>query len=1277
MHRLLQRQLKRTLGLRAEGELETLAEKLTEHAENAALPEELRRLCAGFMPLLGRIDAAYEQHARDLTLRDRSLSLSSDELTRANQTIRQEAERQGRVVESLRTTANELLISAGMDPIGADDASLERLSGLMATLMAEKQVAQRELEQQKFALDQHAIVSIADAAGDIVYANDKFCRISGYERDELIGANHRLVNAGYHDAAFFREMWSTITGGEVWHGEIKNRTKDGTFYWVAATIVPIAAADGRIERFIAIRTDITEQKALEEAIRENRQFLQSITDSVGEGIYVLDTDGRCTFLNPEGERLLGWTLDELMARNFHETVHFRDGDGSPIPLEECTAERMVADGRNYRSEEEFFTRRDDETFPVALAAVPLRRDGAIVGQVGVFQDITERRLIEATLRESQEQLQIALDASQTGLWDWNPQTDHAYLSEQWIDMLGYRFEEVEQSGSGWLTLLHPDDIVVAKAALEAHFTGATSTYEVEFRMRHRDGGWRWILASGQVTGRDERGEVNRVTGIHKDITERKEIEERLHQAMRQAESANRSKSEFLANMSHEIRTPMNAVIGLSHLALQTELSERQYGYLNKIQHSAKNLLGIINDILDFSKIEAGRMEVEATEFRLQEVLDQVTAVTALRAEEKGLEMMVSRPADLPVSFIGDPLRLGQVLTNLVGNAVKFTDSGEVTLGVELERAEEERVILRFSVSDTGIGLTREQIGKLFRSFSQADASTTRRYGGTGLGLAISKHLVGLMGGEIAVESTPGTGSRFHFALPLDLPEQPEPPLSESAGDINGVRALVVDDRATAREIMARMTASLGMRPGVAESGEACLSILRAGNTAGAANPYQLLLMDWRMPELDGLETLARIEADAAIAIKPKAILVTAYGAGETANHATSEPLPLLTKPVTPSALLDTTLALFGHAPLGHHRDAHVNARDGEAIQGILGAHVLLVEDNAINRQVGGELLEELGLRVSYAHNGREAVEAVARERFDLVLMDVQMPEMDGYEATLHIRADSRFDELPIIALTAHALADDRERCLSAGMDDHLGKPIDPDALFDTLAKWIRPAHREAPPAHRRETTGGDELPTLAIDGLDPRRGLARVRGNQRLYRQVLERFVSDYRDRDTLAQLQGDPEAALHFVHTLKGVSATLGAQPLADQAAELERQLREERAIDPTQAIELASRLTTLVEGVATALDERREAPSAESPPVEMHEIERLIERLTPLLAAGDLEALEQAEALAGRLQGTPHQQSAEALKRHTGDFEFEEAQRQLDTLINDLGPASEKASP
>ncbi|GAB6042453.1 hybrid sensor histidine kinase/response regulator [Endothiovibrio diazotrophicus] len=1140
MQRLLLRQLKRTLGLRDEAALEAFVAVLQGHVDDDRLPAELRRLCAGFMPLLERVDTSYLQQERDLALRDRSLTLSTEELTRANQTIRDEAERQGRILETLRSATNQLLHEAGMEAIGSDDASLEGLSGLIALLLHDKQTAQRQLEQQKFALDQHAIVSITDRQGNILYANDKFCRISGYERKDLIGTSHRIVNAHYHDEAFFAAMWRTISAGEVWHGEIKNRSKDGSHYWVAATIVPIPGNDGTPEQYIAIRTDITQQKLLEEAISENRQFLQNVTDSMGEGIYALDTKGRCTFLNPEAERLLGWRREELAQRSFHDTVHFQHLDGTSLPAADCPAWLAISRGETYRSEEEHFTRRDGGLFPIAITAVPLRRDGEVVGQVAVFQDITERKEIEAQLRE----------------------------------------------------------------------------------------------------------------------------------AIRQAEAANRSKSEFLANMSHEIRTPMNAVIGLSHLALQTDLTERQHGYLSKIQHSAKNLLGIINDILDFSKIEAGRMEVERTEFRLQEVIDQVTAVTALRAEEKGLEMMVSRPADLPVSFLGDPLRLGQVLTNLASNAVKFTERGDVTLAVEAQEVGDGRARLRFSVSDTGIGLSAEQVGRLFHSFSQADTSTTRKYGGTGLGLAISKHLVELMGGEIEVESEPGIGSCFHFVLPLGLPDQHERPLSEEAVELRGLRVLVVDDRPTAREVHAAMAASLGMRPAIAASGAACLEQLQRANGAGAEDPFRLLLLDWRMPELDGLETLVLIDGDEAIVHKPETILVTAYGAEELLRHASAGHLPLLTKPVTPSALLDTALELLGH-PNARLHAAHTNAaRDDEAIQGILGAHVLLVEDNAINRQVAGEMLESLGLRVSLAHNGREAVEAVAGECFDLVLMDVQMPEMDGFEATRRIRGAGGRDDLPIIALTAHAMEGDRERCLTAGMNDHISKPIDPEPLFDTLVRWIRPARRTPPTARPAERPAG-ELPELAIDGLDARRGLTRVRGNRRLYREVLERFAADYRGCDLAAELGGERDHAVRFAHTLKGVSATLGALPLSRAAAEVERLLREGGAVATAQCAELAAMLGRLVEGLDRALPPEAPADNGGEQAVDREQVGEALVRLDPLLAAGDLEALEVAEHLHGLLRATPFEAAAAAVKRHTGDFEFDPAREAFDALADALAEA------
>ncbi|MBF0306293.1 MAG: PAS domain S-box protein [Alphaproteobacteria bacterium] len=908
MHRLLSGQLRRALGFRSPEELAEAIAALRAAVERDGLDGPGRLLADGLGDLFERIDRSYEQVDRDLILRSRSLQLSSEELLAANDRLRDETAIQARAIHSLRAIANDLLAADGKPPLDEDASGLESLAVLMADLVAERSRAQKESENQKFALDQHAIISITDLAGRIVYANDKFCEISGFGRDELLGQPHRLVNSGHHPKAFFAGMWKTIVAGQVWHGEICNRAKDGTPYWVAATVVPLMAPDGRPERYIAIRTDITMQKRMEEDLRDNQRFLRGITDSMGEGVFAQDAHGRLTFMNREAERLLGWTIDELRDRNFHDTVHFQDDKGRPVPRGRCLSTRTVMDGEIYRSENDAFTARDGTLFAAALVSVPLRDGRQVVGSVSVFQDITDRKRMLAALKKSEERLKIALDASNTGLWDWNPRTDQAFFSDQWLGMLGHLPGEIEASGRGWLALLHPDDVAHVQEALRSHWEGESEVYEVEFRMRHKTAGWKWILAAGRLIERDAEGRPLRMTGIHKDISDRKLVEDQLARAKTEAERANATKSQFLANMSHEIRTPMNAIIGLSYLALQTELAPRQRDYLTKIEGSAKALLNIINDILDFSKIEAGKMVIETVAFSLDDVLDHAVGLAAELARRKGLELLVRQHGAVPPVLLGDPTRLGQVLTNLLGNAVKFTDRGEVLLEVAAIPDGPDQVRLDFAVRDTGIGMTPEQITRVFESFSQADASTTRRYGGTGLGLAISRQLVEMMGGRMGAESRPGVGTTFTFDLRAGCRHEgaagPAPALS-----LDGRRALVVDDSATAVEVMSEMLTALGLEVEGALSARAALHAFEAARAA--ARPFQLVVADWRMPGMDGIELCRRIVADSPEGAPP-ILLVTAYDSAELARAKDDLPVAeVLAKPVTPAMLRAAVARAWG------------------------------------------------------------------------------------------------------------------------------------------------------------------------------------------------------------------------------------------------------------------------------------------------------------------------------------------------------------------------------
>ncbi|NKF50529.1 response regulator [Shewanella sp. WXL01] len=879
----------------------------------------------------------------------------------------------------------------------------------------------------------------------------------------------------------------------------------------------------------------------------------------------------------------------------------------------------------------------------------------------------------ADLEESKKRFELAIHGSGDAVWEFEA-SGKMWFSPRFYEIVGENM--IITSREHWHELIHPEDFARTYEAMKAHIF-QQQAFNIEFRVYGSNKKLIWFQARAKSL-RDEKGIAVRTSGTLTDISYRKKIEHELAETTEKAKLASRAKSDFLANMSHEIRTPMNAIIGMSYLALQTELNSKQQNYIEKVNSSAESLLGIINDILDFSKIEAGKLNIEHTDFNLDDIFDNLANIAGLKAEEKGLELMFQISPQVPKYLLGDPLRLSQILINLTNNAVKFTQQGEVVVKVDAQEIDENSVKLLFSVRDTGVGISPEIQSQLFTSFSQADTSTTRKFGGTGLGLAICKKLTELMDGDIWVDSREGEGSTFHFNLVCDLQthifeKQAQFP---SADQNKAFHILVVDDNKSSRKILLEMLSVHGFKVDEAISGLKAIDMLVARDKT---TPYDLVLMDWKMPEMDGIKAAEIIQTHQQLTHYPTVIMVTAYGKEEAAEAARNINIEgFLTKPVVENQLIAAILSSLGIA----YESAPVSKTSkltDFAISNLEGAKILLVEDNAVNQELAKELLVSSDIEVTVANNGQEALDILETADFDCVLMDCQMPVMDGYEATKAIRQQKKFNKLPIIAMTANAMVGDREKVIACGMNDHVPKPIRVKELFSTLSKWILRSPVVDSLTKFKQFEVSPELLELVpkLPGVDKTLGLNICQNNVDLYLKLLKIFHDNeqhFTENFTQLMLAEDKQSACRMAHSLKGAAGNIGATHIQQAAAKLELACHENKSLE-----ELSSELDLVTSSMAATIADMSEidfdyllgAINQASEQSDITQVENLTEevaKLKQLLETFSTDALSHFELIRGALEGAAGRKTVAKLHRMIDGFEFERAVEHVDQLATKL---------
>lgn len=1022
------------------------------------------------------------------------------------------------------------------------------------TLTLEKLAESEELFRTTFE-SANVGVTLVGIDNKFKSVNKAFCNMLGYTADELVQLSFYELTYE-EDKKLTSEIHASFD--DLITYEKRYVRKDKEIVWVYVSSAPVFNENGEIKYYVGYVEDITARKIAEEelknhkekleelvavrtaALKESERKFRAVVDRATDCILIFNTEGRIVEINWGACDKLGYSYNEAVRLNVSSIDAKNDINSIKEQIE-------LARDKKALFIESIFIRKDRSIFPVEININSFFMNNETY-IVGIARDITERKKNEKQIQK----LSQAVIQSPAMVVIADKMGNIEFVNPSFSRITGYSFDEAVSSNTRLLKSGYHK-----KEFYENLWNTILSGREWtgEFCNKKRNGEWYWEQASISPIKNDY-DEITHFISVKVDITERKALIKTLEEAKKLAEDATKIKAEFMANMSHEIRTPMNAIIGLTQSVLRTDVTDKQKDYLEKILRSSQSLLGIINDILDFSKIEAGKLDLEIIEFSFDDVLDHVRDIIVSRIQKKKLDLLYKIDSNVPSYLIGDPLRLGQILINLSSNAVKFTETGEVVISAKMIEERDETVKIQFSVKDTGIGIKPEDQEKLFAAFTQSDASITRKFGGTGLGLSITKKLTKLLGGDIWVESIYGKGSTFTFTAVFKSSLKNEKKMMVMPIDLRGINVIVCDDNVSSNEIIKERLELFSFNVSTVTSGTDLIKTLRTDSS------FNLIIVDIDLPEQNGLDICKYIYKEK-LCPEAKIILsASVYGNEEVVNKAEELGVnAFLEKPMTPSSLFDTIMQAFGYADelSSRHKKSYSVNYYSKKLEMIKGAKILLAEDDEINQQVAIELLESIGLNVVVANNGIEVLEHLNSSEFDIILMDLHMPEMDGYTTTKKIRKIKELDSLPVLAMTADAVTGVKDRCIEAGMQGFLTKPININELFGALTKWIKPGERQI-----ATSTAGEaiekECDVSEIEGIDVVKGLHTVNDNKKLYLNLLEKMVANYSgfEKQIKAALdENDYELSVRLAHTLKGVAANLGAYGIQGYSKQLEEILK------------------------------------------------------------------------------------------------------------------------